>query len=104
MDAARFDAEAGGPTPAGRCQAEGGHTPGPVPHDTGLPSGRLRIGALGRPSRRRLFPVPHNKDLKRLVRARMANTGENYTQALTALLGRASELRTSMVDQIVAEL
>jgi protein-L-isoaspartate(D-aspartate) O-methyltransferase len=51
-----------------------------------------------------LFPVPHNKDLKRLVRARMAKTGENYTQALTALLGRASELRTSMVDQIVAEL
>jgi len=31
--------------------------------------------------------VPHNKDLKRLVRARMAETGENYTQALTALLG-----------------
>jgi len=30
--------------------------------------------------------VPHNKDLKRLVRARMAETGENYTQALTALL------------------
>jgi len=31
--------------------------------------------------------VPQNKDLKRLVRARMAETGENYTQALTALLG-----------------
>ena len=31
--------------------------------------------------------MPHNKDLKRLVRARMAETGENYTQALTALLG-----------------
>src|ERR1700678_1379048 len=46
MDAARFDAEAGGPSSAGRCQAEGGHTPGPVPHDTGLPSGRPRIGAL----------------------------------------------------------
>jgi hypothetical protein len=30
--------------------------------------------------------VPHNNDLKRLVRARMAETGENYTQALTALL------------------
>jgi hypothetical protein len=26
--------------------------------------------------------VPQNKDLKRLVRARMAETGENYTQAL----------------------
>jgi hypothetical protein len=30
--------------------------------------------------------VPQNKDLKRLVRARMAETSENYTQALTALL------------------
>jgi hypothetical protein len=30
--------------------------------------------------------VPQHKDLKRLVRARMAETGENYTQALTALL------------------
>jgi hypothetical protein len=29
-----------------------------------------------------LFTVPQNKDLKRLVRARMAETGENYTQAL----------------------
>jgi hypothetical protein len=34
-----------------------------------------------------LFTVPQNKDLKRLVRARMAETGENYTQALTGLLG-----------------
>jgi hypothetical protein len=31
--------------------------------------------------------VPYKKDRKRLVRARMAETGENYTQALTALLG-----------------
>ena len=31
--------------------------------------------------------MPQNKDLKRLVRARMAETGENYTQALTYLLG-----------------
>lgn len=31
--------------------------------------------------------MPRHKDLKRLVRARMAETGENYTQALTALLG-----------------
>jgi hypothetical protein len=30
--------------------------------------------------------VPQNKDLKRLVRARMAQTGESYTQALTAIL------------------
>lgn len=30
--------------------------------------------------------MPSNKDLKRLVRARMAETGENYTQALTAVL------------------
>jgi len=41
--------------------------------------------------------VPQNKDLKRLVRARMAKTGENYTQALTAL-----ELRDAMADQIAA--
>jgi hypothetical protein len=34
--------------------------------------------------------VPQNEDLKRLVRARMAETGENYTQALTALLGATS--------------
>lgn len=31
--------------------------------------------------------MPQNKDLKRLVRARMTETSENYTQALTALLG-----------------
>ena len=30
--------------------------------------------------------MPQHKDLKRLVRARMDETGENYTQALTALL------------------
>jgi protein-L-isoaspartate(D-aspartate) O-methyltransferase len=44
-----------------------------------------------------LSAVPQNKDLKRLVRARMAGTGENYTQALTAL-----ELRGAMADQIAA--
>ena len=32
--------------------------------------------------------MPQNKDLKRLVRARMTETGENYTQALTRLLGQ----------------
>jgi hypothetical protein len=31
--------------------------------------------------------MPQNKDLKRLVRARMAETGENYTQALSVVLG-----------------
>lgn len=30
--------------------------------------------------------MPHNKDLKRLVRARMAEAGENYTQTLSAVL------------------
>lgn len=30
--------------------------------------------------------MPQHKDLKRLVRARMAQTSENYTQALTSLL------------------
>jgi hypothetical protein len=34
--------------------------------------------------------VPKHKDLKRLVRARMAETGENYTQALTSLLGETA--------------
>jgi hypothetical protein len=34
--------------------------------------------------------VPQHKDLKRLVRARMAETGENYTQALTALLSQTA--------------
>jgi hypothetical protein len=34
--------------------------------------------------------VPQNKDLKRLVRTRMAETGENYTQALTHLQGQAA--------------
>jgi hypothetical protein len=32
-----------------------------------------------------LFTVPQNKDLKRLVRTRMAETGQNYTQALAGL-------------------
>ena len=30
--------------------------------------------------------MPQNKDLKRLVRARMAETGERYTEALTHVL------------------
>ena len=30
--------------------------------------------------------MPNHKDLKRLVRTRMAETGENYTQALSAVL------------------
>ena len=33
--------------------------------------------------------MPQNKDLKRLVRARMAETGERYTQALTHVLSLA---------------
>jgi hypothetical protein len=33
--------------------------------------------------------VPQNKDLKRLARARMTETSENYAQALTALLSEA---------------
>jgi hypothetical protein len=48
--------------------------------------------------------VSQNKDLKRLVRARIAKTGENYTRALTALLGETGELHGAMVDQVVAEL
>jgi hypothetical protein len=31
--------------------------------------------------------VPRNKDLKRLVRTRMTETGENYTSALAGILG-----------------
>jgi hypothetical protein len=31
MVVARSDAQAGGPSPAGHVQAEGGHTPGPLP-------------------------------------------------------------------------
>jgi hypothetical protein len=31
--------------------------------------------------------MPRNRDLKRLVRARMAETGENYTSALAGILG-----------------
>jgi hypothetical protein len=36
-----------------------------------------------------VFTVPQNKDLKRLVRARMAETGENYAQALSHEVGEA---------------
>jgi hypothetical protein len=35
-----------------------------------------------------LFTVPQHKDLKRLVRARMAEFGENYTQALAHVRGQ----------------
>ena len=48
--------------------------------------------------------MPQNKDLKRLVRARMAETGENYTRVLTALLGETGELHGAMVDQVAAKL
>lgn len=87
MNAARFDAKAGGPSPTGRCQAEGGRTPGPVP--CGMPDFRLAgsgLRSVGAAAETEADIVPQHKDLKRLVRARMAETGENYTQALTALL------------------
>jgi hypothetical protein len=51
-----------------------------------LSSGWL-IRRWGGPLRRRLFTVPQNKDLKRLVRARMAESAENYTQALANVRG-----------------
>src|ERR1700760_4874366 len=87
MGAARFDAEAGGPSPAGRCRAEGGRTPGPFTLlHAGLPSGRLRSRGAGAVTETEGVTVPQHKDLKRLVRARMAETSENYTQALTSLL------------------
>jgi protein-L-isoaspartate(D-aspartate) O-methyltransferase len=44
-----------------------------------------------------LLTVPQDKDRKRLVRARMAQTGENYTQALTAL-----ELRGAMAEHVAS--
>jgi hypothetical protein len=34
--------------------------------------------------------MPHNKDLKRLVRARMTETGENYTQAFSVVLSTSA--------------
>jgi len=42
------------------------------------------------------------KDLKRLVRARMAETGEPYTQALAAVRGRTppERLRVSLIDEL----
>src|SRR5215469_16156976 len=52
-------------------------------HRTGF--GSQGVGAV---SGRRLFMMPRNKDLKRLARARMAETGERYTQALTHLLSQ----------------
>ena len=39
--------------------------------------------------------MPQNKDLKRLVRARMAETGERYTQALTHVLSQPRFEETS---------
>lgn len=39
--------------------------------------------------------MPQNKDLKRVVRARMADTGERYTEALTALVGSPRTADTS---------
>src|SRR5580704_18747069 len=70
--------------------AKGGTLPGRLRTHGEHPSviGSARERALGRPSRRRSFTVPQNKDLKRLVRARMTETGENYTQALTYLRGQ----------------
>ena len=82
---ARFDAQADSPSPAGHGQAEGGYsrTGTTCTLDFRLAgSGPERWG--GR--RDGGFTVPQHKDLKRLVRARMDETGGNYTQALTALL------------------
>src|ERR1700722_16045902 len=86
---ARSDAQAGGPSPTGY----------PSGSKVGIPPdllfwysehasvlGPALSRALGRPSRRRLFAMPNHKDLKRLVRTRMAETQENYTQALSAVL------------------
>jgi hypothetical protein len=48
-----------------------------------------------------LFAMPDHKDLKRLVRTRMAETGENYTQARTALLA-APELEPMPAPWLVS--
>jgi hypothetical protein len=45
--------------------------------------------------------MPYNKDLKRLVRARMAETRENYTQALSAVLS-APELEPMPAPWLVS--
>ena len=39
--------------------------------------------------------MPQNKDLKRVVRARMADTGERYTEAMSALAGDHQPAMTS---------
>src|SRR5580658_4979300 len=86
---ARSDAEPGGPSPTGPCLGRRGAYSrifGVCAANVRLSSGLARQRALGRPSRRKVFTVPQNKDLKRLVRARMAETQENYTQALSAVL------------------
>lgn len=86
---ARSDAEPGGPSPTGPRQGRrGAHSRvfrvawrTRICHRAGSQTG---VGAVVETE---AFTVPQNKDLKRLVRTRMAETGENYTQALTHLLG-----------------
>src|SRR5580693_5850047 len=85
-----------GPTPRpaalpqrGAVRPKGGTLPDQYTWRSGLPSGRLRFRGAGAAAETEAVTVPQNKDLKRLVRARMAETSENYTQALTALLGEA---------------
>src|SRR5580692_11283978 len=87
VSTARSDAEPGGPSPTGPCQGRRGAHSLTAAHAWRTPiCHRAGSGtALGRPPRRRSFTVPQNKDLKRLVRTRMAETGENYTQALSHL-------------------
>src|ERR1700723_2553660 len=88
---ARSDAEPGGPSPTGPCLGRRGANSrifGVCAANARLSSRLARPRALGRSSRRKVFTVPQNKDLKRLVRARMAETGGNYTQALSQLQGQ----------------
>lgn len=60
--------------------SEGGSTPGP---DIDSSSWQVELGRLRRDQERR--SVPEDKDFKRLVRGRMARTGQRYTQAREAL-------------------
>src|SRR5215471_18283530 len=88
--AARSAAEPSGSSPTGPGTGEGGILPGRrLWHsERALSADWLWLTGRWAVSGRRLLIMPRHKDLKRLARARMAATGERYTQALTHVLSQ----------------
>src|SRR3954467_11720027 len=81
--------------PAGvECEAKGGTLPDPYRRSFAFTMGAL-LGSHPWCIQRESTTMPKQKDLKRLVRARMQKTGEAYTAARAQVLRKPRTPRTT---------